>query len=188
MNEPTRRAALISALEFGRHLVELAPQPPSSVGTIERPGDQIATHLHFASADALRAFAVAVGLEVAEAEQNDLVVDGDCDGCDVYATARTYVESPAAAMAEQLLVNADVLAAEAPSIDVVNVRLQPATVVGWLAWLAAYDAQTVGPVNDGADLVAVGVWSGITVNITGVGVGAITADAEAAQADAEAGQ
>lgn len=186
MDEPTRRAALASALEFGQHLVELAPRPPSSVGTIERPGGMIATHLHFAEADHLHAFAVAVGLEVAEADRGDLVVDGDCDGCGVYASARTYepVPSPAAAMAEQLLVNPDVLAAEAPRIDVVNVRLQPETVVGWQAWLAAYGATTVGPVDDGDDLFAVGAWSGITVNITGVGVGTIATDAEPTQADA----
>lgn len=186
MDEPTRRAALDQALEFGQYLNELAPTPPSSVGTIERPGGMIAAHLHFAEAEHLRAFAVAVGLDVAEADQGDLVVDGSSDGRGgVYASARVYepVQSPAAAMAEQLLVHPDVLAAEAPRPDAVNVLLQPETIVGWQAWLAAYSATTVDPVNDGTDLRAVGSWAGVTVEITGVGVGTITAAAETAQDD-----
>lgn len=190
MDEPTRRAALASALEFGQHLVELAPQPPYSVGTIERPGDVIATHLHFAEAGHLQAFAVVVGLEVVETDRDDLVVDGECDGLGVYATARTYtpVESAAAALAEQLLVHPEVMSADAPWNDVVNVSLQVTSSDDWQAWLDRYGAKVIGPVNGGSDLAAVGAWSGITVQFVGVGIGTVTAAAETAPAQAPEGE
>lgn len=177
MDEPTRRAALTTALEFGQRLVELAPQPPYSVGTLERPGDQIAAHLHFSEASHLRDFAVAVGLEVSEADRTALIVDGDCDGLAVYASSRTCepVVSPAAALAEQLLVHPDVLAADAPYTDVVNVHLQVASSDDWDTWLERYGAKVIGPVNGGGDLAAVGSWSGITVQFIGVGLCTTTA-------------